>query len=390
LFRLQRDYLSYETLHHGSVAYHPFLLDRGRFLLQWRWPGNRSDPYLVFEGDGRYEATGDPSSVYMAATDFHGNEATLNFDVLPDTIRNEAPAPTASSGVGQVALDSYGEFIVLTASFDQPEAEMPTLQSNGENGTSPPQFFRVDAKTFRAAVAPAANAQQLIVGVAHPRIEPFSKAIEVFHYGAPARSVTIGGLTLGVASDIPYGVLFAAEDASDAVPRTRGLQAVTKPASIWPEAAPISGAVTIAINLPPGESRRRQLHVYRASGDKWARLDTEHDSNRVLASSGAFGTFSVLADEDPPTIGRVTIGSDGNRGPKRPSIRIPIHDQGAGIADYSVMCGSTWLLMAYDPENDVLDWEQDMDLPSGDQALSIKVTDHAGNVSTSLHPLFVQ
>jgi hypothetical protein len=38
--------------------------------------------------------------------------------------------------------------------------------------------------------------------------------------------------------------------------------------------------------------------------------------------------------------------------------------------------------MEYDPEQDLLIWEQDEDLPPGAGRLTIEVTDRAGNVSS--------
>ena len=51
-FRLQIDQFSYDHIRGGAVAYHPYLMNEGRFLLQWRWPGNKAEIFPAPEQDG--------------------------------------------------------------------------------------------------------------------------------------------------------------------------------------------------------------------------------------------------------------------------------------------------------------------------------------------------
>jgi len=65
----------------------------------------------------------------------------------------------------------------------------------------------------------------------------------------------------------------------------------------------------------------------------------------------------------------------------RPELKATIPDGGSGIDAFTATWNGQWLLMEYDPEQDLLRWERDEDLPSGAGALTMAVTDRAGNVS---------
>ena len=58
-----------------------------------------------------------------------------------------------------------------------------------------------------------------------------------------------------------------------------------------------------------------------------------------------------------------------------------MQDKGSGIREYSITFRGKWLLAAYDPEREFLDWEQDEDRPIGPGDLVFQITDHAGNVT---------
>jgi hypothetical protein len=377
-FRMTRDRLSYDTLSNGLVAYHPYLLDRGRYLLQWRWPGNRSEAFQYPDGDGRIQTPSEPASVQLAAADFHGNTATVAFDLMPKPPESAADV-AGGGGTGSISLDCYGEFLVMTAAFAAAESQRPSLSVRGGSGA----FFRVNDRTFRAAIAPAQHAVQLILAAEHPRCEPFAATIELFRRGDSARRVSREDITIDVPSDAPYGTLFALMQRPLKVPQHLGIEHVTDPIAIWPPRAPIDANVGLSIALPDGEARGNTLAIYRAGGSGWSRMTSNRDGNTLRASTGSFGTFAVFADETNPRVGPVTVA-----GPRpRPRIEVPVADDGAGIEDYEVTAGGDWLLTAYDPERNVLEWERDRDLPAAATSLAIVVTDGAGNTTRLDHPL---
>lgn len=370
-FRMTRDRLSYDTLSNGLVAYHPHLYGRGRYLLTWRWPGNRSEAFAYAGGDGRINVPDEPAIVRLAAADFHGNEASVDVSVTPQNVDRAVDGVGQSAGSGTFSLECYGGFLVISAEFSSVEHLAPSLSVEGGTGT----FFRVRDTIFRAAVAPTGSTKRLAIQVTHPRAKSYTADVHVFRRGGSTRKVTLGKARIEVAATSPYDTLFIRSGDPDTVPAQHDLELVTKPITLWPDNAPIDTNIELSIDLPSGETRQRQLHIYRAGRKGWNRMTSSQASNGLRTSTRALGTFAILADEKPPTIGPVKIGGK----LPRPTIEIPVRDNGSGIDQYEVLCGGDWLLTAYDPERNVLEWERDRDLPAGAESVNVKVTDASGN-----------
>jgi hypothetical protein len=91
------------------------------------------------------------------------------------------------------------------------------------------------------------------------------------------------------------------------------------------------------------------------------------------------GVFMAMEDDDAPGFANVSPMEGYATQTRRPEIRANVSDAGSGISEFSMHCGTQWLLTAYDPEHDEIRWEQDEDLPSGPQTVTLTVTDEAGN-----------
>jgi hypothetical protein len=233
------------------------LYDRGQYLLQWRWTGNRSEAFAYAGGDGRIDLQGGGASIELSAADFHDNSASVRFDIEPEPDPPALDAAGKSSGIGTFELACYGEFLVLTASFSLPEHAKPTATVEGGTG----EFFRVDTKTFRATVAPESNARSLRIEAVHPRAEPFVSVVNVFTRDSEPRTIAIGNARLELAPLSAYGTLFVLHREPASTPTHETLELVTKPFSIWPENAPIDENVRLTIPLPQDETRGRAKAV---------------------------------------------------------------------------------------------------------------------------------
>ena len=125
VFRVQNDRLSYETMSHGRVSWHPYYLSEGRFLLQWRWPGNDSDNLALPESSGWIEVGDEPRDVRIEARDFFGHSAVLPLRVEAGMPVPEEPVARGSGAPGMVKVDCFGEGLLVTAQF--PDAPASAL-----------------------------------------------------------------------------------------------------------------------------------------------------------------------------------------------------------------------------------------------------------------------
>ena len=72
-----------------------------------------------------------------------------------------------------------------------------------------------------------------------------------------------------------------------------------------------------------------------------------------------------------------------------PAIELSVVERGSGIAGWTGSFNGQWLLIAFDPEQDLLYWERDQPLPSGKGELSVTAWDEAGNRETVTRTIVV-
>ena len=378
VFCIKNDRISYSRIRNGAVAFHPFLLDKGRFLLQWRWPGNVCEIYGQTQSDGWLDVPPEPVEVRLEAEDFLGNKATLTVPLRPDTQPPPAVPDRGETGRGAVELTCAGAWLVVTATFTAPEQESPILEIDGIVPTKGGAFRRVNDTTFRAGVLPSSSADALTLRVLHDRIASYTRRICVFQRGAGDRTETVGVITITVNSHSPYGALFMrAFPTLPTAPPPIPLRG--KAYRIWPAASPIDAPVEIAFPIPGDVAELSRVHMYRETESGWRLVPTRRSKDRLVIASSHFGAFAALEDDVPPIISDVVIEKD----LKRPAIRATISDVGSGIAGITVTCNGQWLLMEYDPERDLIEWERDHDLPEGPKELVFTISDAADNAATA-------
>ncbi|MCP4639824.1 MAG: hypothetical protein GY851_05300 [bacterium] len=378
IFRMRNDLLSYETIHHGAVAYHPFLKGSGRFLLQYRWPGNVAPAYGVCDGDGWYQVPLDPSDVRIDIEDFRGNSVSVFVPIRFD-MDADRPAPAVEElGKGRVILEGMADWVCVTMHFTKPEPETPVFAWDGPDPLEGGSVRRVGPRTFRAGYRPRPGARAVTLRVDHPRIDPWSRRVDVFTRGEPERAAGIDGALVAVRRESPYGaMLLWAEPGAGTPPPCGNL--IGDPHGIGPKETPVDEPVGIALPLPDGVTKPERLHIYRAGSRSWSRLPTERTARGFTTTTRSLGVFAVIEDVSPPEVKAVRLGKGGRVTSRRPSISATVSDKGSGIDLIDVYCGDQWLLMEYDPERSRIDWARDEDLPAGKQDIVFRVVDAAGN-----------
>ncbi len=382
IFLWIQDYLDYANLHNGAVAYHPFLRDLGRFLVLWRWEGNNTSAYSYSAAhhhssfEGWWNAAGG-KTVKIGVVDFAGNGAVVE---IP--IRAEKPEPTSpvpgSTGRGTASIECVGTHLVVTASFSEPEPELPGLISPDPMLQPLGWFRRIDDRTFRAAYAPMAPGR-IRVQVKHPRIDSFERTIDVFMRRYQESPADLDGVRITVHKESPYGTLFTwredpPNDVQSILPRRGPVFA------IGPEDSPIDQPVLLSFPAPEGAERPERVAIYRYAGGGWSHQDSKTVGGRLEIESRRLGVFAALEDDRAPEAGPLRVG-DGKSAiaTPRPPVSAAARDAGSGIAEWELTLDGRWLLSAYDPEADLIHWERDEDLPSGEHELRLRVRDNAGN-----------
>jgi len=384
-FRIQNDRLSYETINHGRVSWHPYYLSEGRFLLQWRWPGNDSENFAVSDAGGWLEIRDKARDIRIEARDFYGNAATLPLRVEAETGPVGEPGSRGSDAPGTVRIDCFGEGLLVTARFPDEEPETPQLRCLGLEPGTEVSFRRMGPELFRAVLEAGPDSDRVSVSVDHPRLPPYVESFEVFHRGR-ARVAHIEDLVIRSDARSPYGTLYV-RVSRETVTASSGLVGGGYAYGLWPTDAPIDTPLEISFPQPKDVSDLSKVHMYRKAGSGWSRLGTDRAGGRLTIQAGGLGVLAPMADTVAPTITAVVPG-EGTAATRnrRPEIRAQVTDTGSGIADIEITANGTWLLAEYDPYDTpapTLRWLQDEDLPLGENDVTITATDAAGNVTTA-------
>ena len=100
-----------------------------------------------------------------------------------------------------------------------------------------------------------------------------------------------------------------------------------------------------------------------------------------------FGNYAVVLDTVPPKIEALNIYENKNI-KNMQAIRIKITDELSGISGYKPTLNGKWILMEYDPKNDLLLYSPDNMLKKGKNTFKLEVWDERGNRSERKLTLF--
>lgn len=377
VFSMHNERITYEHDEDSVVAYHPYFLGAGRFLLQWRWNGNETESFARSQGSGVVYIGDEEKEVTIRAEDAHGNAATLTIPLVPDLREYVGTDEVASHGTGRVEVTDIGERLVVTAKFTHSESEMPVLIAETTD-IKKYSFIRIDENTFRAAFEPLAGVREVLLSVAHPRIDEDPVQLFVAHRGDTRRTLRTGPVEIEVKPESPYGVMFLRTRETE-VSTDSDLKLVGMAVEIWPEETPIDEPIGLRFRVPGDTNLGQSAAVYRRGKKSWQYMGGKMEDGRLAISTKRLGTFAVMVDVKRPSVYSLRPREGTVYEGRRPHIRATIEDAGSGIAGYSARASGQWLLMEYDPERKLLEWARDEDLPMGTLKLVFNVRDAAGN-----------
>ena len=385
IFEMLHDRIGYVHARDGAVAYHPYYIDKGKFLMQWPWPGIKTELYGGRKSGGEISVQESPRNVEILANDFFGNSGSVEINLRPSGVETVADFRGVESASGQVFYDVVGNWLVVTVEFDSAEGTAPVLLGAGGRPVDA-AFSRVSDRKFRARYRGESSRSIVRLSVQHPRAGqdaelglPLEHSFLVAREDAKSVHSTLGDIELNIDSEDVYGTLFVttgieeSESAGTLEPKGPGYR-------IWPERAPLRSAIDVRVPLPDGDGlNRSRLGVYRKGIRSWQRIPATINATSISFETRKLGLFQLMEDGTRPEVSFRKERWQRSTGSRTPEIRVVVRDAGSGIASWRCRYEGKWLLMAYDPEQDLLIWERDVPLPIGEGTLTISVTDEAGN-----------
>jgi hypothetical protein len=109
---------------------------------------------------------------------------------------------------------------------------------------------------------------------------------------------------------------------------------------------------------------------------------TYRKGNKLTAKTRTFGSFTLVADDTPPSIKPVNF-SDGKWISSNKTLKVKIEDDLSGIGSYRATINGKFILMEYNYKKDVLTYNFDDNIISeAENNFKVNVVDNAGNNAT--------
>jgi hypothetical protein len=380
IFTVRNDRISYDHAEDGAIAF-ARLSDRDQLLRLWRTPGNDAEAYTATAEDGAFELQSPTAEVLITAEDFEGNKATLN---LPLRRAEAEPAPPESEmyrDEPKATLQFTGQTLVAHMTFPGDEVTAPVLLVAGDR---PERITlrRIDARNFQTAWLPQTPFFDGKLRLDHEHYaEPPHRWVFV-RRGEAARRVDVDDLRIETQPESPYGTLAFEAKLVGGVKDVE-LTELGPVYDLRPNDLPLDAPITISLPLPPSVGHPDRAFFYRRDDakKKWTLLETARKQGRASAAIRQLGVYALLTDGTPPTLAIRTPARDKPIENRRPRIEALARDLGSGVKEFRATFNGQWLLIGYDPEQDLLTWEQDEDLPPGLGTLVVEARDYAGNLS---------
>jgi hypothetical protein len=123
------------------------------------------------------------------------------------------------------------------------------------------------------------------------------------------------------------------------------------------------------------------LIAYLEEGKEPSSIGGKWKNNQLVARARALGKYVVMADSTNPTIRPLNFKNGGDISALK-QLRIEIKDDLSGIDSYHPKLNGQWILMEYDPKNNLLFYEIDERMQNGSNQFEIVVKDKCGNTSS--------
>ena len=139
---------------------------------------------------------------------------------------------------------------------------------------------------------------------------------------------------------------------------------------------PLHKTFSLSIKLDKNTSNPENLIMVRLDGNDSIYVKSKLENNIIIGSPKKFGTFTLASDEIEPTIQSVNFKYDLSN---ESSIKFKVFDNLSGIDKYYAELNGEWILMEYDPKNNLLEHNFINKPVNKEHKLYIKVSDKNSN-----------
>jgi hypothetical protein len=204
---------------------------------------------------------------------------------------------------------------------------------------------------------------------------PSEFPIPNFYYDRP-NHFRNGSVTIDAPAGVFYDSFIFTIDSAKQIPGT--FSPVYK---IHNRYTPIHDNITLSIkpvNMPDDLRAKAVVVKIKEDGKSYASAGGNWESGYITTQIKEFGDYSIAIDTIPPKVKAVNPELFGKIAGQK-SIKLTISDDLSGIASYRGILNGKWILMDYDPKNNLLVYTIDELMLPGKNTLLVEVRDGKNN-----------
>lgn len=357
-----------------------FRATKQRFERAYREPGNAFPDLVSAKGGGWISLPDEqPHQLLLVLTDFHGNATRVSLTVKKEAKPAFEKASPFTAGPAAWQVRTVRNVMVIKAI--RPTRAVLTdglrwMLANGTMVTDLPDFRRGDTLYFFREMRPGAWPVEIRSADGAWRYDT--------RLAAWVNPVTGGRLTArGV------DVVFAPNSVFGGTPVQ--MQDRSGPGhSVWAIGevnVPVYQAFKIKMAPPARVDTQCLVVAYRPdSKAKWEFMGADRsDPSWIQADANAFGEFTLVADSTYPSLTALNFAPGKAISSTQNSLRFQGGDNFSGIDAMTIRgeLNGKWIPVSFNFKNNTLTWDYSgARPPAGPHALSIRLTDKAGNTRT--------
>jgi hypothetical protein len=216
------------------------------------------------------------------------------------------------------------------------------------------------------------------LGLQSSRVPEFQSSefpVSNFYFDRP-NHFRNGSVTIDAPAGVFYDSFIFTIDSAKQIPGT--FSPVYK---IHTKYTPIHNNITLSIkplNMPDDLLAKALIVKIKEDGKSYASVGGNWESGYITTQIKEFGDYSIAIDTIPPKIKAVNPELFGKIAGQK-TIRLTISDDLSGIASYRAILNGKWILMEYDPKNNLLVYTIDEMMIPGKNTLLVEVRDGKNN-----------
>jgi hypothetical protein len=329
-----------------------------RFYKLYIDDGNNLKFYENSPGNGKIRISGTKTStISITLRDSYKNKSVISFDVRPSPVVQEVP--TLEAMTTDILTDVTENTFMITSRPCHDSTGGAFLFVKGKSEKLTPAYYNTNRSVFLIDLRKTLPDSVVVCG----------KKVTTYYQEVVPSGTDYKYYSDFLEAEFPANALYDTLYLAERYQKYADREVFT----LGDRTTPLNKAINVSIKPRQSYTKADKYDVYRAVGKSYTFLGGDFVNGRINFSTRELGDFTILQDNQPPTIKAVLVDKS--------NARFKIRDNLSGIDKYEANINGEWLLMHYDAKSATI-WSEKLDksIPFKGN-FELIVTDNAGNQS---------